>query len=84
LTDVAQGIGIAGGPATGEGQDGGDRCDDAGSERGDALDRAAGQRGPAVWRPIRSLSTFSGWWTISVLCDDRAVQNDPESMDFWR
>ena len=29
---------------TAEGQDGGDRCDDAGSQRGDALDRAAGQR----------------------------------------
>jgi hypothetical protein len=49
------GIGIAGGPGTGEGQDSGDRCDDAGSERGDALDRAAGQRGE-----LRRVSERSG------------------------
>jgi uncharacterized protein YecE (DUF72 family) len=32
-------LGVAARPGRGEGQDGGDRCDDAGGQRGDAFDR---------------------------------------------
>src|ERR1019366_9001758 len=46
--DASQGVLLGAGtvarPGRGEGQDGGDRRDDAGGQRGDAFDRAAGQR----------------------------------------
>src|SRR2546422_7731378 len=72
---VLLGVRTVAGPGTGEGQDGGDRCHDAGGQRRDALDRAAGQWGKLRGVPERfgdrkstRLNSSHGYISYAVFC----------------